>query len=121
MRRLFILLLALLLPLQFTWAAAAVYCGHEGAVVVADVTLPAHHFGHHEHVHHAEATKDAAKPLSIDTDCSVCHAGSSPVIGASLRLEAPLPAALKLAATSAAALASAFARAPDRPQWPVLA
>jgi cytochrome c553 len=120
MRRLFILLLALLLPLQFTWAAAAVYCGHEGSTVAASVVAPAHHFGHHEHVHQ-DAKKDASKALSIDTDCGVCHAGSSPVIGASLQLQPLPPLARSVTAAPAAAHASAFARAPDRPQWRVLA
>jgi hypothetical protein len=145
MRRVLILLLALLLPLQFTWAATAVYCGHEGSVaapgaavaepasigatgiVLASIAKdPAHHFGHHEHEHHAEPKKDlpkkdAQKPLSVDLDCGVCHAGASSVIGAGLQLQAPAAPDSIHAAPAVAALASAFARTPDRPQWPVLA
>ena len=74
MRRLLILLLLAVLPLQFAWGAAAAYCGHEKAP-------SAGHFGHHSHQHQAKAESDsgsAAKKASVladDLDCAFCHLG----------------------------------------------
>ena len=76
MRRLILVFLMCLLPLQWSWAAAASVCAHESGNA---------HFGHHEHRHQADAT-DAAED-SHDTgdtgashelpgkhpDCQVCH------------------------------------------------
>lgn len=59
----------LLLPVQWTWAAAASYCGHETG-------LAAKHFGHHDHQHKAsgEVSKDSKpSPAGLDTDCGYCH------------------------------------------------
>lgn len=75
MRRWLSILLLVLLPLQFTWAAAAGYCQHEKAV-------QGWHIGHHEHQHQDEAgqahaktkTSDGALGAKLtDTDCTVCH------------------------------------------------
>lgn len=44
MRRLFILFLLCLLPLQISWAAVGDYCGHEQ-------DNAAQHFGHHDDAH----------------------------------------------------------------------
>ena len=108
MRRLFVLLLALLLPLQFAWAGAAAYCQHEGD------TARAVHVGHHDHVHQGKASD--GKSLT-DVDCNVCNAAVTP-----LMLAAPLAQALPsmpatLRGHDAPPLPSAHTRAPDRPQW----
>ena len=73
MRRWLSLLLLVLLPLQFTWAAAAVYCQHEAAPA-------ARHVGHHEHEHEdavqaKKDTRDAVKlaKFTSDNDCGSCH------------------------------------------------
>jgi hypothetical protein len=76
MRRWFAILLLVLLPLQFSWAAVANYCGHE--------TGPsADHVGHHDHVAHAHGDEVAnpgdpssAEDPSTDPsgfDCGHCH------------------------------------------------
>jgi hypothetical protein len=44
MTRILLIFLLTMLPLQMTWAVAAVYCVHESS---ASVT----HVGHHEHEH----------------------------------------------------------------------
>lgn len=73
-RRLVLLFLLAVLPLQFAWGAAAAYCGHEKAP-------SAGHFGHHSHQHQAKAESDsgsAAKKASVladDLDCAFCHLG----------------------------------------------
>ncbi len=92
MRRWLTLLLLVLLPLQFTWTAAAVYCQHEGA---RETSAGIGHFGHHEHEHPAtldvadvadvagvahvvEVPAGADDPtdfprLSVDSDCGYCQ------------------------------------------------
>lgn len=76
MRRLVLICMMLLLPVQWTWAAAAAYCAHETGVA-------AKHMGHHEHKHQDQA--DAGKPSpdskltvpgGLDSDCHFCHLGS---------------------------------------------
>ncbi|WP_298234779.1 cobalt-zinc-cadmium resistance protein [uncultured Azohydromonas sp.] len=82
MRRFLLIVLMFVLPLQWSWAAAASLCGHEAAGAAT------RHFGHHQHEHHgAEAGHDAGKSakaegadkkaglgsLGADADCGVCH------------------------------------------------
>ena len=109
--RLFWLLLALLLPVQLTWASASAYCAHE--------SNPGHaaHIGHHEHVHKAEAGKAFEGKAMLDTDCGSCHASCVPLL---LTPADPIPAAdfaLVRATRQQSRYLSAQARAPDRPQW----
>lgn len=70
MRRLVLIIMMLLLPVQWTWAAAAAYCAHESNVGTQ-------HIGHHVHEHHAsgDVSKDGKTPSppSADNDCGVCH------------------------------------------------
>lgn len=64
MTRFFSLLLMLLLPLQFSFAAAAAYCVDEKPEVSA-------HFGHHDHT---DASTDSADDANDGkADCEVCH------------------------------------------------
>ncbi|WP_406851034.1 cobalt transporter [Herbaspirillum huttiense] len=67
--RSFIILLALLLPMQLTWAAMASYCQGENDRVPT-------HLGHHEHPSakaddHAGSEK--SKTSDNDVGCSLCH------------------------------------------------
>lgn len=71
MRRIVLICMMLLLPVQWTWAGVATYCAHETGVA-------AKHFGHHEHQHHAgagEVSKDKQFTSSsvLDADCGICH------------------------------------------------
>lgn len=76
MTRLLLIVLMLVLPVQWTWAAAASVCSHEE-------TVESTHFGHHEHAHQGpSATDDAvddgqAGSLAAHPDCGVCHGMSS--------------------------------------------
>lgn len=77
MRKLFLILLLAVLPLQYAWSAAAAYCGHEQGKV--------QHFGHHAHQHHADSsdtdsTYDSSNDegklpgkAKVHADCAVCH------------------------------------------------
>ncbi len=74
MKKFFLLLLLLVLPLQMSWAAASAYCLHEEGKA-------ARHLGHHSHQHQAsaddEAQPDAGKDIKAKgqphSDCHVCH------------------------------------------------
>lgn len=76
MRRLFVIVMMLLLPGQWTWAAAASVCAHEK-------TTQSTHFGHHEHAHQGAAAVDEAGDdgqagsLAEHPDCGACHGMSS--------------------------------------------
>lgn len=114
MKRLLALLIAVLLPLQLSWAVAATYCEHE------TTAQGAQHFGHHAHVH-ADAKPAGLGKLAADLDCSFCHAGS---VASLPGLEAPPLAALRADVPRSlgdAKRPSAPQRTPDRPQWPRLA
>ena len=72
MRRLFVYLLLIVLPLQFTWAAASGYCGHETGI-------SAKHLGHHDHKHAGQTQPmDQSKGAGLThADCEMCHFGCS--------------------------------------------
>ena len=85
MRRFVLICMVLLLPVQWTWAAAAAYCTHETGAAVQ-------HVGHHEHKHQADrgdqGGKKAAANATVDDDCSVCHLSGLQCLGPST---APAP------------------------------
>lgn len=119
MRRWLAIILFTLLPLQFSWAAVASYCGHE------ESTTTASHLGHHEHEHHADASvstdADSQKAAgAVDLDCGHCH-------GTCAAMPLPVAAPLPLLNTSRPGLlADVFEPAPapippERPQWAGLA
>ncbi|WP_315128913.1 hypothetical protein [Comamonas antarctica] len=75
MRRFLLIFMLCLLPLQWSWAAAARVCEHERAAA---------HFGHHEHQHGAGAALESAAlesdadasghaALQPHPDCHTCH------------------------------------------------
>ncbi len=76
MRRWLAVLMMVLLPLQFSWAAVTHYGGHEAGVDAA-------HGGHHVHLGHSHASADAdphhqagsdgtgSEPSEMD--CGHCH------------------------------------------------
>ncbi|WP_432380667.1 DUF2946 family protein [Duganella sp. P38] len=60
-----LILLLTILPIQYSWSMAAVYCQHEASKVA--------HFGHHGHEHQAQAGDEDGGKLSKHGDCEVCH------------------------------------------------
>jgi len=112
----FLVMLSFLLPLQVAWGAAAAYCEHEVT------TEASKHFGHHQHEHKADVHDTAAKKSSVkksvvDNDCAACHMSSS-ALAADLSGYLPTSSlSSDLVPGTLNAHASAFARAPDRPQW----
>jgi hypothetical protein len=111
MHRLVALVIALLLPLQSVLGAAAAYCEHAAKVETAK------HFGHHEHVHKSDLKQVADTKLVGDSDCGNCHATCSAIANvAGVSIAGPR-AGVRPVFAAAQRLASALARAPDRPQW----
>lgn len=124
MRRWLTLFLLVLMPLQFTWGAASVYCQHEPAP-------EARHFGHHTHQHgdgdgahaaSADAKKladaDKSKPgkLAPDNDCGQCHHSAfKPVAAVSAALN-DLGAQVQQGLAEPA-FSSRSPDHPDRPNW----
>ena len=87
--RALLLALLLVLPLQFSWAATARYCGHESAQQ-GQAPHKGQHPGHHSHQHRTVQgkatqtsswvlTRTAASQLP-DADCSFCHASVAPYV-----------------------------------------
>jgi hypothetical protein len=111
MRRTLALLLALALLLQMSWAAAATYCEHETS------SKESMHFGHHVHVHKsADGKKQSTSKLTVDNDCSGCHASHAAIIPLVLSdVASDTPASVSF--SQPFIHGSAPARTPDRPQW----
>ena len=123
-RQILAICLLALLPLQFSWAAVASYCGLEG---LAGAT----HFGHHEHQHHAhtggnadlDATADVKGdklPGAMDLDCGHCHGTCSAMVTLPMGLPGALSTALPSVTLDETGGAHAPTR-PERPQWLPLA
>ncbi|MDH0863853.1 hypothetical protein [Mitsuaria sp. GD03876] len=134
MRRWLTLLLLVLLPLQFSWAAAAVYCQH-------DRVGHARHVGHHEHSHagagaHSakpstgtagasadpsadqptEAGKAAGGKLSIDSDCGACHFSATRAMSLD-GVPLPRPGAQLLHDAGPQPFSTRAPDHPERPNW----
>lgn len=66
-KKFLLILLLMILPLQYSWSAAAVYCQHEQGSSM--------HFGHHSHQHKAQVDEPdgQAKSKNVHGDCEYCH------------------------------------------------
>ena len=119
MRRWLSILLLVLLPAQFSWAAVAGYCRHEANPATA-------HPGHHEHSQPGHAEGVAGSPADtpdsavLDMDCGHCqgHCTGLPVT--------PEATCLDTASGRPAAHADRLSpppapTPPERPQWRCLA
>jgi hypothetical protein len=123
MRRWFAVLLLVLLPLQFSWAAVADYCGHE-------TDAAADHLGHHDHPSHDDAgevsgpvDEDQTDGTSSDAsslDCDHCHGYCFGTLDTLSTLEPQVPgrAPPSLGDTT---LAEHVPAQPERPKWVLLA
>jgi hypothetical protein len=111
MTRLFVVFIALLLPLQFAWSAASAYCQHEGS------EPQSRHFGHHFHAHKGEAKKSSDSKLLADADCASCLAGTAAAIPTKLDGRVLVAATPSAEVAASPPFTSALPRAPDRPQW----
>ncbi|WP_114804715.1 hypothetical protein [Pseudacidovorax intermedius] len=115
MRRLFFILLLVLMPLQFSVAALKAYCQHEAGGMT--------HLGHHEHQHFDVADNDdepGTPPALGHLDCGHCHAHCV-ALATAVAPEAPAIPKAELREGAAAPLAVRALAPPERPQWPGLA
>jgi len=109
-----LILLMLILPVQYAWSAAAVYCQHE--------QKSPFHFGHHAHQHKASSDEHGGhgKVNSADTDCEYCHMFSHAFfVPFDARSTAPL--AVNYAAPASIPYTSHIPRRPPRPNWLLVA
>lgn len=112
MKKLLLIFLLAILPLQFSWAAAAVYCQHENEVNTQ-------HIGHHEHQHktsHADdESKDSSK-IKLHADCVSCHGSTASfaILSTDAQLHAP---SAHVIAADAYMLNSTHLSRPERPKW----
>jgi hypothetical protein len=120
MRRWFAILMLTLLPLQFSWAAVAVYCGHE-------TSQHTEHLGHHEHRHADQAksdqdssSADQKAPAGFDFDCGHCH-GTCATMPAPLGDTSPLALASHPVTPVESIVRTRAQSPPERPQWLPLA
>lgn len=117
MRRLFMIFLLVLMPLQLSWAAMASYCQHESGAA-------AKHFGHHEHQHQAKAgepDQGKAKPLgTVDADCSFCHACCAAILSGTQDVPPLALASLSITWHHDGSVSPLPSR-PERPNWAALA
>jgi len=116
MRFWLIVFLAILMPLQLSWAATGRYCQHE-----SDVSSK--HVGHHTHQHktteRTESGGDFAKSMTVDLDCGTCHAGCSMAVQESSVVKNDV---LTLMFSSGLSVQSSpgLVDRPERPQWVAL-
>lgn len=115
MKRLLLLFLLALFPLQASWAAVAAYCQHEEGQA-------AEHFGHHDHKHEA-SNADKSEPLGkafagLDLDCASCLGGHiKPLMAEAVSL--PTLSAPPPALPRSLPYLSIAADLPEKPNWRV--
>jgi ABC-type nickel/cobalt efflux system permease component RcnA len=81
LRRFFVILLLIMLPLQTVWGSVASYCQHERAAGTQ-------HVGHHSHEHAASQLDDGSGDTgSTDTDCDYCHHAHANMLTAVIRAD----------------------------------
>lgn len=109
-KKLLLIFLMMLLPVQYTWSAAAVYCQHEQDAPP--------HLGHHAHQHKAasDEAKEPGKVNAADADCAYCHLFSHAFFVPFDAHPAATPAPHH-AALPAASYSSYLPGPPPRPNW----
>jgi hypothetical protein len=121
MTRWLLIVLMVLLPAQFSWAAAAPYCAHES-------NPTSFHIGHHAHVHQglsAETQHTSSEPeketfknslASDHSDCHYCH-GVTGQLASPVALWLEQPARHVFLAVDIARLEGSRATSIERPKW----
>ncbi len=104
MRRLLIILLLTLLPLQASWAAVCVFCADQCVSESAQVAAP-------------EATHDEAAAQDDDDGCNRCHLGSAGIAASSAAPRFLLPPHKLGLFDGSTFLDSSHPDRPERPNW----
>ena len=113
MRKIVLLMLLALFPLQSSWAVVSTSCSHEYGSA-------SNHLGHHEHAHESLGTDEdgsskAAKKISLDRDCVFHGDHIKPLITKGICTGSVLSMSLK--PFLSASYASAEAGRPEKPNW----
>ena len=121
--RALLLALLLVLPLQFSWAATARYCGHEPAQAQPEGQHPGHHSHQHRKVPGQAAQSsgwaiagNAASQLP-DADCGFCHASVAPYVLTQSRSHAAAHLDQDFVSGHGPAFSSRADHRIDRPNW----
>ncbi len=112
MRRLFVILLIVLVPFQASWGASARYCEHESEQAVSS------HFGHHKHIHMGEDSGKSDAGWS-HADCMACHLVASHAVFSAVAFVAASSAAFVLSGLPHWSPLPSPVFQPERPQWRV--
>lgn len=115
MKRMFLILMLVALPLQMTWAAMAAYCSHE-------VGASARHLGHHVHTHTTSPDDSSPDPASgsgkAHADCHFCQLTGHGVIQSVVTALPFGESTLVQAGFVSHRYSSFIPEGPDRPRWP---
>jgi hypothetical protein len=111
-KRLAIILLMVLLPLQAAWGVVGGYCLHQ------EREADRQHFGHHVHQHQATDQDDAdgTTTSSSDADCSLCHLGCVGVVTSAVEILLFTPTSWAASPLNRLIFA-VFLQGPERPNW----
>lgn len=115
-KKLILIFLLAILPLQYAWAAAAAYCQHEQEMSA--------HFGHHTHEHkaHADAPDDEEAPVNsaADTDCEICQLSTKLSFLSAVPDVVPV-SGFELSANLLLSFSSHIPDGPQKPDWRAVA
>lgn len=118
MRRSFLVILILLLPLQLSWAAMAPYCQNEASQTRI-------HFGHHEHKTSQKPilTKDhvSKSVADNDTECGLCHLSCCKSVTTYTRLKLSADFNMAVYSLTPSDFSSHIAEGPEKPNWQLAA
>lgn len=104
MRRLFLILLLALLPLQASWAAVCSYCPDQ-CVVESDAATS------------AQQDQDGTPSFESDDDCQCCQVGGVGIAASLARTGSVAAPASAEAAQGITILTSVKPARPERPKW----
>ncbi|NBP35951.1 MAG: hypothetical protein EBV01_11175 [Betaproteobacteria bacterium] len=117
MKKFLVIFMLVMLPLQFSWAAVAGYCQHEGGAT-------AKHLGHHSHDHKSatseSADNDSSMSAALDHDCATCHLACSVALTSYANVPTMMVAQDHHSQPHASP-SRTLAERPERPQWLALA
>jgi hypothetical protein len=113
-KKFLLILLLTILPLQYSWAAAAVYCKHEQGSST--------HFGHHSHQHKAQVDEPDGEKKSKEFhgDCEYCHMFSHAYLLQHVA-DFNLPPKPERTQTLRLTFSSHIPDSPKRPDWVLVA
>ena len=116
MKRLFLIILLAVLPLQISWAAVADYCGHEQGKA-------SQHFGHHDDEHKAFSAKSGSdnQPGKFNLGHDHCHMSGFLGLINEAAFHASVLSVLPSLRCDDRSYSSLALDRPERPNWRALA